>query len=134
MSVGIKNTREVVVFLAKVGVSTAQCAINKKFNISYFMDDLLVLPDAIADMKEIPAEIKDLDSTEGKELLNAVVEELAPLGLGDHAAAQAFIQAGIAFVEGTFHILQGVKELKKEDTPEVPETPETPEVPEVPAE
>jgi hypothetical protein len=106
---GINETKDVVVFLAKVGVSIAQCVHDKKFEMTYFVDDVMALPGAIGNINEVPVELKDLDSAEAKELINAVVTELAPLGITTDEAAKKFIAAGISFCEGIFYIVEGLK-------------------------
>ena len=57
---GIKETKEVIIFLTKIGVSISKCVIDKKFNMLEFTDDIMCLPAAIEDIGEIGKEIMDL--------------------------------------------------------------------------
>ena len=109
----IKETKEMAIFLAKLGVSTAQCVINKGFKFSYFIDDLQAIPAAIGGMTDIPAELKDIDSEEAKEVIEAVTAELAPFGITDSEAAKHFIHAGISFAEGIILCVKGVQAIPK---------------------
>jgi hypothetical protein len=120
VTVGIQQTKEVTVFLAKLGVSTAQCIIGKKFEFKYFIDDIEAIPAAIGDITEVPAELKDIDSDEAKELIDAVVAELAPFGIDGKESAKYFIQAGINFIEGAFGVYKGIVAAKEEKKEEVP--------------
>ena len=118
VKVGIKETKEVTIFLAKVGVSTAQCIIGKKFEIAHFTDDIEALPAAIGDITQVPAELKDIDSDEAKELIDSVVAELEPFGVTGSEAAKFFIQAGINFNEGAFLVYKGIVEVKEDKVEE----------------
>lgn len=109
---GIKETKDMILFLAKLGVSVAQCAVNKKFRFTYFIDDIAKLPAALAGITEVPKEVKDLDSAEIKELLDVVMVELAPLGITTGEAAKKFVSAGINFAEGIIDLLAGFKATK----------------------
>ena len=95
--------------MAKLGVSIAQCAIDGRFKIGYFIDDLQAIPSALKGISEVPAELKDLDKEEAAECIAAVVAELDPLGLGSTERAKYFISAGINFIEGVIDIFNALK-------------------------
>lgn len=109
---GIKETKDCVIFLAKLGASIAQCSINDKFQITAFLDDIKAVPAALSGINNVAKEIKDLDADEIKELLNVVVEELKPLGISNLDVAEKFVDAGIKFFEGTMIIVNYFKETK----------------------
>ena len=110
---GIQETKDLVVELAKIGVASAKSIIAKSAQWGLYVDCLKGLVPAISGIKEIPAELKDLDSQESQELIDSILVELAPLGITDSAAAKHFIQAGKSIVEGTFSIIAGIQDLKK---------------------
>jgi len=109
---GVKETKDLIIFLTKLGMSVAQCAIEKKFNVLHFIDDIQALPAALSGITEIPDEVRDLQSEEMRELMVCVLGELSDLNVENNEAAKKFINAGINFAEGIIDIISGIKELK----------------------
>jgi len=109
VKLGIEESKDLFIFLAKLGASMAKCAIDKKFLFTEFIDDIQAAPAALYGITEIPAEMKDLDSEEVQALIAIILEELAPLGIATGDAAKLFIKAGISFIEGIMDLIKGFK-------------------------
>lgn len=112
-STGIKETKDVVIFLAKLGIAIGHSVHDKKLDVVDFAAAAKEVPAALNDITKVPAEIKDLDSAEGKELLETVVTELAPLGITTTDAAKKFVSAGVNFAEGILDVIAGLKAAKE---------------------
>lgn len=113
VKLGIKETKEVVIFLAKLGIAVGESIHSKKLSFTDFAIAAKEIPAALNDITKVPAEVKDLDSQEGKELLEVVVRELEPLGIVSTEAAKKFISAGVNFAEGILDLVAGLKAAKE---------------------
>lgn len=93
---GIKESKEILVFLAKVGESIKASLVDGKFDLSdvaNFYPVLGAILPAVQGIGEIPAEIKDLSVEEGLELVGIVVAEL-----GLEGKQAAIVKAGLKIV------------------------------------
>ena len=107
---GIKDLKEMVVFVAKVGNAvdvSAEDGIGVD-DLGSFVPAFMSAPQAFEGVSEIPKEAKDLDAEEMKELQDALAKEL---DLKDDAL-EAVIEKSLAAIASIFAIAQEIKALK----------------------
>lgn len=109
MALGIKETFEVQNFLLGVGQSIHKSLEDGKFEISdslHFVTPLMLLQPALADIKQVPAELKDLDMVEGMQLVDNVIAKLPGLS----AKHIKIIKASLKLVLDGVELYHAIKE------------------------
>lgn len=105
---GIKETKEVVVFLAKVGEGVEKALADGKIDLSDALDftgAVMAIGAAVSGVGEVPSELKDLDASEAAELVNAALAELPHLS----GKALGVVKAALAVVVSVSSLVSALK-------------------------
>lgn len=108
---GIKNLKEVVVFLALTANATDVSTKDglQPTDFGNYMGAIGTLPAALADLDEVPAEIKDLDEAEKAEIL---AELKTKLTLEDKVL-EGLIEEGLTIAAGLWGLVEKIREARK---------------------